>query len=335
VTPPELRGRAVSFNTGVTRLSQVIGPALGGYVARGGGGALASAFYVRAGLAVGAALFVAAVGSCCQQRSAGSTAQRQGRAGAKGGARGPAAGGAAPTPIHRLVRAHCHVYATSGVAAALMMFVKLCRRAVLPLAGSLVAMPIEVARAPHGPARSPPRCPRGAHGGGCAAQVIGLAMTAMGAADLALIPYAGWLMDARGRKAAGVPAFLVMALGFAAVGLLRETSAVTGLPVAWCHFGAAMLIGLGSGLASGINQVLGMDAAPPTAADAATFLGVWRMMSDSGALLGPVAAGFVAQEWSVFGASLGVSCVAVLGSCWLGCAVRETWPRRGHGSQMS
>ena len=83
MTPPELRGRAVSFNTGVTRLSQVIGPALGGYVARGGGGALASAFYVRAGLAVGAALFVAAVGSCCQQRSAGSTAQRQGRAGAK------------------------------------------------------------------------------------------------------------------------------------------------------------------------------------------------------------------------------------------------------------
>ena len=30
--PPELRGRAVAFNTGVTRLAQIIGPAGGGFV---------------------------------------------------------------------------------------------------------------------------------------------------------------------------------------------------------------------------------------------------------------------------------------------------------------
>ena len=30
--PPEMRGRAVAFNTGVTRLAQIIGPAAGGFV---------------------------------------------------------------------------------------------------------------------------------------------------------------------------------------------------------------------------------------------------------------------------------------------------------------
>ena len=178
-----------------------------------------------------------------------------------------------------------------------LMFVKLCRRAVVPLVGRSVGMDVAV---------------------------IGAGMSAMGIADLALIPVAGVLMDTRGRKTVGVPAFIVMALGFALLGVLEELVEATGIEPAWLVVAGSVTIGVGSGLASGMNQVLGMDASPPAGPDAATFLGVWRMMSDSGALLGPVVAGAVAQRWGVQVASLCVGVVGVCGGGWLGCFV-QAW----------
>jgi DHA1 family multidrug resistance protein-like MFS transporter len=153
---------------------------------------------------------------------------------------------------------------------------------------------------------------------------IGADMSAMGIADLTLVPLAGWAMDAKGRKTAGVPAMFIMAGGFALLATLPLVSEITGLGAAWLVLASAVIIGAGSGCASGLNQVLGMDHAPSGAADSATFLSVWRMMSDSGALIGPVLAGLIAEQWNVYVASLCVSTVGMLGALWLLCVVK-TW----------
>ena len=57
--PEHLRGRAVSFNTAVSRVSQVLGPSIGGFVATRRG--LAGAMLLRGCLALVAAAFVLSV----------------------------------------------------------------------------------------------------------------------------------------------------------------------------------------------------------------------------------------------------------------------------------
>jgi MFS family permease len=103
-----------------------------------------------------------------------------------------------------------------------------------------------------------------------------------GAVDMLLFYPAGKLMDVRGRLWTAVPSMLVLAVGFA---VLPFTATLAGLA------GAAMLIGLGNGMGSGILMTLGADVAP--AATRAQFLSLWRLCSDVGTAGGPllVAAG--------------------------------------------
>lgn len=285
--PEHLRGRAVSFNTAVSRVSQVLGPSIGGFVASRRG--LAGAMLLRGCLAVVAAAFVLIVAFVKGRRAAG----------ASGSKKGANSRVQAPRPICALVVEYRKAYLTAGVSTVFLMIVKLCRKALLPLVGaSLELRPV----------------------------AIGATMSAMGVADLVLVPLAGWGMDARGRKAVGVPAMCIMALGFAMLGTLPLVSQTTGLAAAWLVLASAIVIGAGSGCASGLNSVLGMDHAPSNSADSATFLSVWRMMSDSGALVGPVLAGLIAQETDVHVASLCVSGVGTLGALWLLCAV-QAWSR--------
>jgi MFS family permease len=88
---------------------------------------------------------------------------------------------------------------------------------------------------------------------------------------------AGLVMDRWGRRAVAVPCTLVMGLSFIAMPLAH--GAIT-LGV------AAMVMGLGNGIGSGIVNTLGADAAPVLGRP--TFLGVWRELADGGAAIGPV-----------------------------------------------
>jgi MFS family permease len=283
--PEHLRGRAVSFNTAVSRASQVLGPSIGGFVATRWG--LADAMLLRGCLAVLAAAFVLVV-TCIKSGGVVVPARRKKRRGH---------GLETPTPICSLVFEYRKAYLTAGVSTVFLMVVKLCRKALVPLVGASL---------------------------GLRPAAIGADMSAMGIADLTLVPLAGWAMDAKGRKTAGVPAMFIMAGGFALLATLPLVSEITGLGAAWLVLASAVIIGAGSGCASGLNQVLGMDHAPSGAADSATFLSVWRMMSDSGALIGPVLAGLIAEQWNVYVASLCVSTVGMLGALWLLCVVK-TW----------
>lgn len=98
-----------------------------------------------------------------------------------------------------------------------------------------------------------------------------------GALETLVFYPAGLVMDRWGRRAVAVPCTLVLGLSFLAIPLTH--GAIT-LGV------AAVVMGIGNGIGSGIINTLGADAAPVLGRP--TFLGVWRELADSGAAAGPV-----------------------------------------------
>ena len=155
----------------------------------------------------------------------------------------------------RVLRDHRRLLLTLGVAALMVGAARGARQTVLPLWGEHLGL---------SPATT--------------SIVFGIS----GAADMLLFYPAGSLMDRRGRLWTAVPSMLVLGAGF---GLLPLTTSLTG--IVW----AAVLIGLGNGMGSGILMTLGSDVAPRVGR--AQFLGLWRIWQDTGVAAGPlvVAAG--------------------------------------------
>ncbi len=81
-------------------------------------------------------------------------------------------------------------------------------------------------------------------------------------------------------------------------------------------FAALLAVGLigavGNGLGSGINMTYGADLAP--AGRSGQFLGLWRLISDIGSVLGPTVAGAVAAVLSLAGSALAVAVLGVAGA---------------------
>lgn len=103
--------------------------------------------------------------------------------------------------------------------------------------------------------------------------IVGVA----GAVDMLLFYPAGKLMDKLGRNWVAIPSMLVMGV---ALFLLPLTAGVVTVGV------VAMLLGLGNGVSSGILMTLGSDASP--AHGRAQFLGLWRLLQDTGSAAGPL-----------------------------------------------
>ena len=85
---------------------------------------------------------------------------------------------------------------------------------------------------------------------------------------------------------------------------------------------AAMLVGLGNGLGSGLMMTLGADLAPPGATG--EFLGVWRLIGDVGAVAGPLMVGLVAAAVGLAGGAWVLSLAGWLAVVTLAGLVRET-----------
>jgi MFS family permease len=122
------------------------------------------------------------------------------------------------------------------------------------------------------------------------ADVLGLDVAAVGAVisigaavDMTLFYPTGVIMDRFGRKFAIVPSFLLQGIGLA---LIPLTQSFAGLAF------VAGLVGLGNGLGSGTMLTLGADLAPP--ASRGEFLGMWRLIGDTGSTLGPIMGGAIA-----------------------------------------
>lgn len=133
---------------------------------------------------------------------------------------------------------------------------------------------------------------------------IGLVMGFAAAVDMTMFPLAGYMMDNWGRRYAAMACIGILSLG---IFVVPFTTSFLGLTL------AAMLAGLGNGLGSGINMTLGADFAPPR--ERGEFLGVWRLMGDSGSFAGPILMGYIANTFmlaSSFGVVAGLGVAGVL-----------------------
>jgi MFS family permease len=152
-----------------------------------------------------------------------------------------------------------------------------------------------------------------AHDLGMTATQVGVIVTVSTAADLALFPAAGWIMDRFGRLRAAVPAFGLIAAGLVWLGLSQSTVQVVL---------AGALIGVGNGLSSGAMLTLGSDLAPADAPG--PFLAGMSVMQDAGRIMGPLLVGIVGNAAGLGAASIALAVVMVAAIAWFVTGIGET-----------
>ncbi|MBB6407201.1 MFS transporter [Arthrobacter sp. AZCC_0090] len=139
-------------------------------------------------------------------------------------------------------------------------------------------------------------------------QGIGAAETSLifgtaGAVEMLLFYPAGKIADRFGRLAVALPWMLVLGGAIAAVPFTSDPASLTAV---------AIIMSVGSGIGAGTLMTLGADAAP--LAGRLRFLGIWRVLSDSGYAAGPAILSAIAV-----GTSLSVG-ITALGAVGLGAA---------------
>ncbi|SEB14601.1 Predicted arabinose efflux permease, MFS family [Variovorax sp. YR216] len=156
---------------------------------------------------------------------------------------------------------HRRVFLTVGIGVVLVSAVRASRQAVIPLWAEHLALAPAVA-----------------------SLIYGLA----GGIDMLVFYPAGKVMDHKGRRWVAVPSMVIMGV---AMLLMPLTTGFATLLI------AALAIGFGNGIGSGMIMTLGADHSPRHGR--AHFLGVWRLMSDIGASGGPALLSFLAATLSL------------------------------------
>jgi MFS family permease len=154
------------------------------------------------------------------------------------------------TSIRGVLASHRRVFVTLGVCIILISAVRSSRQVVVPLWAEHL---------------------------GLSASATSLIYGIAGAVDMSVFYPAGKVMDTYGRRWVAVPSMLLM--GTALVAMTFTHGFVTLLL-------AAMLLGFGNGIGSGMVMTLGADVSPLVGRPA--FLGIWRELSDIGGLGGPL-----------------------------------------------
>lgn len=135
------------------------------------------------------------------------------------------------------------------------------------------------------------------------AEAISLVVGVTGALEFALFYSSGQIMDRWGRLWASMPSMLLMGASFLALAFTHDLpDAVTWFLV------AAIGVGIGNGLSSGVLMTLGADVAPR--ADPAAFLGSWRLLTDAGAATAPL---LIAGVSAVASLSIATGLIGVIG----------------------
>jgi MFS family permease len=151
------------------------------------------------------------------------------------------------------------------------------------------------------------------------ASAVGYVTAASFACDSLLFPLGGHISDKFGRKAAGVPSLLIMAASCVLLALARGLWGVTV---------ASALLGVGNALSSGIVQTVGQDAAPSDPLARSQFLGLYKVATDSGTFLGPLAVGLVANAAGLDAAAMVIAGATSVCALWYAGMSREA-PARG------
>lgn len=142
---------------------------------------------------------------------------------------------------------------------------------------------------------------------------VGQIVSASSLIDVMLFFPAGVIMDRFGRKAASVPSFSILSLGMALVPLTHSY---------WTLLAAGLLIGLGNGIGAGTMMTLGADLAPT--GRTGEFLGIWRLIGDSGQAIAPLAVGAVADAIGITLTAGATAGMGVIAAGTMALFVRET-----------
>ena len=176
----------------------------------------------------------------------------------------------APTILSTL-RDNRHVFTTLGIGILLVSAVRTTRQTIIPLWADHLALEPSVTSI-----------------------IYGLA----GGVDMLLFYPAGKVMDQMGRRWVVVPSLVIMGAGLLVLPLTHNAATL---------LLAAMAIGFGNGIGSGMMMTLGADHSPRTGR--AHFLGVWRLMADIGASCGPALLSLLAATLTL-GAGIAVTGLA-------------------------
>ena len=187
-----------------------------------------------------------------------------------------------------LLLRHKHVIFTAGIVSLAIKYFKAARIVFIPIWGLAVSY--------------------------SAAQIGSL--VALSAVMEILLAYpCGVIMDKYGRRpAAGISVFL-FSIGFFLFPIFQNK---TGL------IASIVFIGLGEGLSGGIIMAMSTDSAPNY--ERASFLGVWRLVSDLGSAFGPFVIALIISRFSANIAGIVTSLFALVTVCFIVCKLPETRP---------
>lgn len=131
--------------------------------------------------------------------------------------------------------------------------------------------------------------------------MIGALLTASSIANLVILRFLAWMIRRYGR-------FIVL---IGSVGTILASLAILAFAVdEWMLWPFTILMGMGTGVTSAVVSAYAADAAPPGRVGA--VMGSMRMMTDLGAITGPILAGFcVDQPWLGIKGGIGL-CATVL-----------------------
>lgn len=277
--PVSMRARALSTLGGVLRIGLFIGPFIAAGAIHLSG--LNGAYAVGIAALLAAAWLALRIPDLEAPEPQRVVPAPDGAAAGHPIAAAPSAPAPAPPATLRGMTTHYRsLFLTVGIGVMLVMAVRASRQVVIPLWADAI---------------------------GLDAATTSLIYGLSSAIDMLVFYPAGKVMDQRGRVIVAVPSMLIMGSGLA---LMPFTHGATTLLV------AALLIGFGNGIGSGLVMTLGADYSPSPGR--AHFLGIWRLLADVGLAAGPLllsavsaAASLAAGIWST--ALLSFAAAGVLG----------------------
>ena len=191
-----------------------------------------------------------------------------------------------PRLIRTLLRTHRSTWARGGVAIVVINLLRSARPVVIPLWAVQIGL-------------SPAQ--------------VSLIFALSSACDMLLFYPAGSIMDRWGRKFAIVPSAGMLSVSFLLVPLTSGFASLAAV---------GLLIGLSNGISSGVVMTLGSDLSP--AIGRSEFLGIWRLIADTGQTSGPLIVGVVSGVASVGMASVAIAVLGAAGMVFIARVVPET-----------
>ena len=190
----------------------------------------------------------------------------------------------------RVLREQRRILLTAGSCAFVLQILRTTRQLLVPLIGQAVGLDVST---------------------------IGLVYSLATVVDISLFYPSGILADRWGRKWSAVPSMLLYSAGFAL------------LPLAvgfYSLLAVAMLLGFANGIGTGVVMIIGADLAR-TSGRHGQFLGLWRLIGDTGLSGAPVLTGTIVNAAGLAAASLSVAGIGIAGALVMGLLVTETLRR--------